>query len=277
MSRTSESDTSRIGFIGAGNMAFAIVGGLVRAGWPPGLVTVTDPSEEQLDRFRQLAVGIRTSQDNNDAIRDANALILAVKPQVFTQVVDALDLNEMARDCVIISVAAGIPLSTMAKRFHDQPMVRCMPNQGALVGHGASGLFASASCSAQQRELSERILATTGASVWLDKESLIDVVTAVSGSGPAYFYLLMEALTQSAIAHGLTQEQATTLVGATALGASTLAEGSDIDVETLRARVTSPGGTTAAGIDALEQHAFRQTVDAAVAAALARSVELADS
>ncbi|MEO0366016.1 MAG: pyrroline-5-carboxylate reductase [Pseudomonadota bacterium] len=275
MGAKTHTDGVDIGFIGAGNMAFAIVGGLIRAGWPPGTITVTDPNPGALSRYRQLAVGIRTSQNNDDAVLGAEALVMAVKPQVFVDVAEQLDQLKIAPDCVVISVAAGITLDTMNQVFPDQPLVRCMPNQGALVGHGATGLHANGECSGAQRDLAERILASTGTSVWLDNESLIDVVTAVSGSGPAYFYLLIEALTESAVARGLTREQAVQLVNATALGASTLADSGDTDAADLRARVTSPGGTTAAGIEALVQNGFREAVDAAVAAALARSVELA--
>ncbi|MEM6819782.1 MAG: pyrroline-5-carboxylate reductase [Pseudomonadota bacterium] len=267
--------TTRVGFIGGGNMAFAIVGGLLRAGWASGAICVADPDERQHEPFQGLSIGVRTTTDNAVAIKDAEALVLAVKPQVMPDVLASIDLDPANPDCVVISVAAGIELETLESALGHSACIRSMPNQGALTGEGATAMVANDASTVAQRALAQAILGATGTAVWIENESLMDAVTAVSGSGPAYFYALMEALVNSAIQRGLSPETARALVSATAGGAASLARSLDTPLATLRERVASPGGTTAAGLAALAAQDFDATIDAAVSAAENRSRELA--
>ncbi|MEL6301272.1 MAG: pyrroline-5-carboxylate reductase [Pseudomonadota bacterium] len=267
--------TTRVGFIGGGNMSLAIVGGLLRAGWAAGAICVADPDERKHDPFHGLSIGVRTTTDNAQAVAGAEALVLAVKPQVMPHVLAGLDLDLANPDCVIISVAAGIELETFESAMGRRACIRSMPNQGALTGEGATAMVANDASTDAQRALAEAILGATGTAVWIESESLMDVVTAVSGSGPAYFYALMEALVRSATQRGLSPETARALVSATAGGAASLARGLETPLATLRERVTSPGGTTAAALAALAEHAFDETIDAAISAAQHRSRELA--
>lgn len=265
-----------VAFIGGGNMAFAIAAGLTRSGWSSGKLHIADPNPDQRQRFKDWSVGIRTFEDNLEAAAGADVIILAVKPQIMAEAATSLATAEMQSDAVIISIAAGIGLESLEKLFGPYAIVRSMPNQGALIGEGATALVANAECNNEQRALAETIMGATGHTQWLEHESLMDTVTAVSGSGPAYFYAVMEALIAAGVDHGLPADTARELVTATALGAARLASEQASSIALLRERVTSPGGTTAAGLASLANDEFGAIIERAVAAARKRSIELAD-
>lgn len=265
-----------VAFIGGGNMAFAIAAGLTRSGWSSGKLRIADPSADQRQRFKDWSVGIRTFENNLEAVAGADVVILAVKPQIMAAAATSLATAEWQSDVVIISIAAGIDLKSLENLFGPHAIVRSMPNQGALIGEGATALVANTQCNPEQRGLAETIMRATGHTQWLEQESLMDTVTAVSGSGPAYFYAMMEALIAAGVDHGLPADTARELVTATALGAARLAAEPASSIALLRERVTSPGGTTAAGLASLANDEFGAIIESAVAAARKRSIELAN-
>jgi pyrroline-5-carboxylate reductase len=265
----------RIALIGGGNMARGLIGGLLGHGANPALVTVSDPiasGREALERD----YGVRTTDDN------AEVVVLAVKPQQMGPVARALAPALAARSPVVISVAAGIRASDLQRWIGAGiPVVRAMPNRPALIGAGASGLFAEASVGAAQRALAEQVMSATGLCVWVDRESDIDLVTALSGSGPAYFFRLAELMAEAAIAQGLEPATARrlaaqTLAGAGQLVAADAASDQGADLARMRAEVTSKGGTTEAALAEFDARGLGATVAAAQAAAARRSQELAE-
>lgn len=260
-----------LAFIGAGNIARAIIGGLVSSGYESGRIAAADPSPEQL---QSLPEGISTGSDNRQCVSGAEVVVLCVKPNLATRV--AADIAPAAQGKLVISVAAGIPVAALAGELGDDAaIIRCMPNTPALVGAGMTGLYANEWVKPDQRETGEAILSAVGKVLWFDHEDHLDMVTAVSGSGPAYFFLVMEAMEKAAIALGLPLEASRTLVLQTALGAAQMASSSDESPETLRRRVTSPGGTTEAAINRLNDAGLSAIFDAAIEAACQRSRELA--
>ena len=266
-----------ITFIGAGNMSTSIIGGLVTQGHDTHAITACDPNTDALTRL-VTDFGINTESNNNDACQNADVIVLAVKPQILQAV--AKDLYDMLQQRqnppLIISIAAGITSQHLGQWLGQTlAIVRCMPNTPALIQQGASGLFANSHTSATQKQLTETLLKAVGVVSWVDNEDLIDSVTAVSGSGPAYFFLMMEAMIEAGIKQGLSQQTATTLTLQTALGAAKLAQSSDVNVDELRRRVTSPGGTTEQAILSFEQDGLRNTVDKAMQACADRSVAMA--
>jgi pyrroline-5-carboxylate reductase len=265
----------RLAFIGGGNMAAALIGGLTRRGLPGERVVVADPSREQLERLVR-DFGVTAAADNTGAARGAEALILAVKPQQMRTVALGLASGMTASPPLVISVAAGIPHAALARWFGPRvPVVRTMPNRPALNGFGATGLYAPASVGHANRALAEMIMAAVSATVWVEHESQMDTVTALSGSGPAYFFLFMEALEAAAHERGLPKDVAHQLTLATAVGAAQMAQHSTESLATLREQVTSKGGTTAAALAVLDAAGLRAIVAHAVAAADRRSAELA--
>ncbi|WP_120994862.1 pyrroline-5-carboxylate reductase [Stutzerimonas urumqiensis] len=269
----------RISFIGAGNMAASLIGGLLAQGIPAQSLRAADPGEAQRQQIGE-RFGIATFADNAAAVADADVVLLAVKPQVMKAVCESL-APHLAEGTLVISIAAGISCDSL-QRWLAQPgrptaaVVRCMPNTPALLRQGVSGLFASAEVSADQRALAERLLSAVGLALWLDDESLIDAVTAVSGSGPAYFFLMVEAMTAAGVRLGLPQATADQLSRQTALGAARMLCESDVEAAELRRRVTSPNGTTEAAIKAFQAGDFEALVQRALDAAAARSGELAE-
>jgi pyrroline-5-carboxylate reductase len=263
-----------IGFIGGGNMAGAIVRGLVAAGVAPRQISVTDPQPAARERIGAIAAGIATGTDSAAVAATADVLVLAVKPQVLADVCAALTPARKPGQ-LVVSIAAGVRLSSLAAWLGaDTPLVRAMPNQPALVGAGITALVAPAGVPAGDRARAAAVLEAAGSVVWLDDEALMDAVTAVSGSGPAYFYLLTELLADAGRAVGLPAELAATLARQTAFGAGrTLAETGQ-DAAALRASVTSPGGTTAAALAEFERSGLAAIVTRAVTAARDRGVEL---
>tara|TARA_R100000900_G_scaffold1439_1_gene3009 strand:- start:39709 stop:40533 length:825 start_codon:yes stop_codon:yes gene_type:complete len=268
-------EDQQIVFIGAGNMATAIIEGLLARGFSCSNIWASDPDSNKL---KSLATrhGINTTELNTEAVKHADCLILAVKPQVLQEVLEPLQSELKSKLPLIISIAAGISLKTLEKSSApDQAIIRCMPNTPALVQAGAAALFANAACSDSDKLTAQSILEAVGTVCWLDKEKDMDAVTALSGSGPAYFFLFIEALREAAITEGLKPELADALVKQTALGAAQLALASDVDVSELRKRVTSPGGTTEAALAQLEKDDFKAIIARAVNQAKRRSEELA--
>ena len=267
----------RLAIIGAGNMASCIVGGLVNSNdhnYFSDNITVSDPKNKKLSSLQQ-QFGITINTNNSKACKEADIVILAVKPQVIKMVVAEIK-PVLTHRPLVISVAAGITSRQLTKWLgEDIPVVRAMPNTPALVRNGATGLYANTVVSRRQREQAESILSAIGYTTWVEEESLMDTVTAVSGSGPAYFFLLMEAMIDAGVKQGLTQSIAKQLTLQTALGAAALAKSSDVDVAELRRRVTSPGGTTEQAIQYFQQANFAQIVTDAMDACAERSRQLA--
>lgn len=265
-----------ITFIGGGNMSTSLVGGLRARGVPAGDLCVTDVRGEQLERL-QREFGVRTTTDNGEAVRDADLVVLAVKPQDMAAAAGSIAAEVAARRRIVVSIAAGIRLVDLARWLGPGvPVVRTMPNRPALIGAGITAACAGEHVTVAERAAVEQVLSTAGPLVWLGDESLMDAVTAVSGSGPAYFFLLIEALEDAGTALGLPRDTARRLAVHTALGAGRMAAEGPDDPATLREQVTSKGGTTAAALAVLEADGLRGTVAAAVAAAARRSAELAD-
>ena len=263
----------RIAFIGAGNMARALIGGLLAAGHEPGRIAAADPIGDQR---RQVAedYGIDVHEDNAAAARAAGVVVLAVKPQVIDAVLESLS-GRIPENTLTISVAAGIPIATIrAGLGADRPVIRAMPNTPALFGAGVTGLLAGPGVDEHQRGQCEDLFAAAGKVVWIEDEALMDVVTAVSGSGPAYFFALAEALAEAGSRAGLPAESSRALAVQTAVGAGVmLAEAGQGPAE-LRRRVTSPGGTTAAALEQLSHDEFAEIIDRAVQAAVRRGRDL---
>lgn len=267
---------SQLAFIGGGNMASALVGGLVARGFAAQHIIASDVLPESLERLRQVAP-VRTTTDNETAIAAADVVVLAVKPQVMKQVLAPLAATLRQRRPLIISIAAGIEIGSIEHWLGDAtlPIVRCMPNTPALVQLGATGLYANGAVNAAQREQAETILGAVGIALWLKEEAQLDAVTAVSGSGPAYFFLVMEAMQAAGEQLGLDADVARTLTLQTALGAARMALDSDVDAAELRRRVTSPKGTTERAIASFEQDDLRAIFLRALTACRDRSQELA--
>jgi pyrroline-5-carboxylate reductase len=246
-------NNQRIAFIGGGNMARSLIGGLIADGYDPGLVCAADPSDEQRERLEQ-DFGIRATPDNADALARAEIVVLAVKPQVMRDVAVALAGTVQDRRPLVMSIAAGIREPALNRWLGGGvALVRCMPNTPSLVQAGATGLYANPQVSDAQRHAAETVMRAVGLTVWVEDEATLDAVTALSGSGPAYFFLVMEALENAGTELGLNREQARLLSLQTAFGAAKMALESDEDAATLRRRVTSPGGTTERAIGILQQ------------------------
>lgn len=263
-----------IAFIGGGNMAASLIGGLIGAGHPAARLRVAEPLPERADWLRK-QFGIEVKATAAEVVPGAGALVLAVKPQ---QMGEALAGLQADPGCVVVSVAAGVRLSRLRRTLGEAAhYVRTMPNTPALIGKGITGLYAPEGTPAAARELAQAVLATAGATVWLQREEDIDAVTALSGSGPAYFFLLTEALREAGEKLGLDRETAARLALHTFAGSAQMAvaEGAK-DVVELRAQVTSKGGTTEAAVKSLEAAGLRRSFDEALAAAANRSRELGD-
>jgi pyrroline-5-carboxylate reductase len=264
-----------IAFIGGGNMARSLIGGLLARGWSTEQIVVADPIPAMLESLRT-ELGVRVTDRNVTAVRDADIVVLAVKPQEMQRAADDIRDAIAARRPLLISVAAGIRASDIQRWLPGVPIVRSMPNRPALQGCGMTGLYATADVSTERRAQAEQILGAVGATLWLEREQHMDVVTAVSASGPAYFFLLIEMLEHAGVAQGLTPEVSRKLAIETAYGAGAMAHAASETPAVLREQVTSKGGTTAAALEVLEQRRIRDAFDAAVAAATRRAAQLAD-
>ena len=260
-------------FIGAGNMAASLIGGLLANGYAAAAITACDINAEQLANLQQ-RFGINTSSDNLASSQAADVVMLAVKPQLMRAVCNALASLPSNPEQLFVSIAAGVPAAAIERWLCGQrAIVRCMPNTPALLQLGASGLAANARVSVSQGELAEQIMQAVGISIWVDQESDLDAVTAISGSGPAYFFYFIELLEAAGVELGLPPATAAKLARQTALGAATMAL--DKDVVELRNQVTSKKGTTEQAILSFQQDRLDQLVRNATAAAQRRSLELA--
>ncbi|MDP6967862.1 MAG: pyrroline-5-carboxylate reductase [Gammaproteobacteria bacterium] len=269
------SQAPTLAFIGAGNMAQAIIKGLLQQGYDAKQIIATGRTASKL-AVLAADTGIGTSMDNQAACQQADIIILAVKPQMMQTTISQLASAIEPQRHLIISLAAGILANTITGWIgSDCATVRCMPNTPALVGMGASGLYANGQVSDRQKAMAEQIMQAVGISIWLPEETLIDAVTAVSGSGPAYYFLMMEAMIAGAEKLGLDQQQAKALVLQTALGAATMAQHSDQSPAQLRVAVTSPKGTTEQALRSFAESDYQATIANAMGAAYQRSQELA--
>jgi pyrroline-5-carboxylate reductase len=266
-----------IGFIGAGNMAHCLISGLIANEYPADQIWTSDPSQEKLDFIHQ-QFGIHAFTDNEKIVKEAQILVLAVKPDVMKTVVTALRDVIKAHQPLIISIAAGITEKALLDYLNTEAaIVRCMPNVAAFVGSGATGMYANAHVTPLQRDLAESIMRAVGITLWVKDEKLINTITALSGCGPAYFFLIMEALETAAVELGLEEEDAHLLTLQTALGAARLGLSTNEPTAELRARVTSKGGSTERALEVLNDHKVTETFKAALLAAHARSVELSNT
>jgi len=258
-------------FIGGGNMAQALIGGLLARGLPATRITVADPVEQIRSLLQEK--DIHVTEDNIAAIHDADVVVLAVKPQVLAKVLQPL--KGLFAGKLLISIVAGAQIATIAELVESDQVVRVMPNTPALVQTGAHGLYASPAVQQADRDLASQILASTGLTLWVNTEEQIDAVTAVSGSGPAYFFYMMESMIQAGKNLCLDEKVATALTLQTALGAAQMAITSSSSPSELRKNVTSPNGTTQAALEVFDRAQISQNIQAALAAAKKRSQELA--
>ncbi|MDH3411971.1 MAG: pyrroline-5-carboxylate reductase [Gammaproteobacteria bacterium] len=268
------SDT--IAFIGGGNMATSLIGGLVAGGHPRDAIWVTDVDADKLgqvqDKFQ-----VNTTGNNNLAVHRAETIVLAVKPQVMSKVLEHIAQSAREEAPLLVSIAAGVRERDILSRLgYDAAIVRTMPNTPALLGCGATALFANPFVSPEQRSRAENILRAVGITVWVENETLLDAVTALSGSGPAYYFLLMEMMERIGVDLGLDRDAARVLVLQTALGAARMAKETGDSPENLRRRVTSPGGTTQAALERLTAGDFEDILLQALKAARDRAVALGD-
>jgi pyrroline-5-carboxylate reductase len=267
-------NNKKLGFIGGGNMARSIINGLIKDDYAAELIYVSDPDSEKLNALKQ-ATGVQTNTDNKELAKSVDILILAMKPQHMMDVLNELAAIIQQRRPLVISIAAGVGTSTIQHHLGSvSPIVRCMPNVPAFVGAGMTGLFATETVSESQRALAESILRAVGATLWVQNEKDIDTITAISGSGPAYFFYFFEALEKAGMDLGLSQADARLLVLQTALGAAQLAMLSDSDAARLREQVTSPGGTTEQALAWLQSRQVDVILQEAVSAARQRAQEL---
>ena len=268
---------SNIGFIGGGNMATSLIGGLVANGTPPGAIRVSDPDTPKLDELtRRFAV--HTGADNGDVASRCGTVVLAVKPQIMRTVVRDLApvLGEHAP--LLVSIAAGVREADINRwAGGGMAIVRTMPNTPALVGCGATALCANPKVTADQRDRADAILKAVGITIWVDDEARLDAVTALSGSGPAYYFLLMEIMQATGEAMGLDADAARRLTLQTALGAARIANESGEPPAVLRERVTSPGGTTERALVTMREGGIDKVVADGIRGARQRSIELADA
>ena len=268
-----DSSLEHIAFIGGGNMASAIIGGLIRQGMPPTQITVVEPFAETAARLsRDFGVTVLAAAD--PTLNAAQLVVWAVKPQVFKQAAEAAAAH--TGQALHLSVAAGIRTDSICNWLGSRRVVRSMPNTPALVGKGMTALFACPDVSAIEKTGVEQVIATTGQFLWVEQETQLDAVTALSGSGPAYVFFFLEAMTEAGVGMGLSRQQAYQLAVATFSGASSLAAASHEPPEVLRQRVTSKGGTTHAAITCMEDAGVKQAFVRAMQAAEQRARELGD-
>jgi pyrroline-5-carboxylate reductase len=268
--------TQKIGFIGGGNMATSLISGLTAAGHEPSTIWVSDVNAEQLKSLAE-RLKVNVTASNETVVNESDVVVLAVKPQIMRDVAKQIAPAIRQRKPLVVSIAAGISERSLSAWLgEDIAIVRCMPNTPALVLTGATALHANDKVGTEQRSMAENILRSVGIALWVRDEKELDAVTAVSGSGPAYYFLLMEAMEKAAVELGLTEDTARLLVLQTALGAAKIALESSESPEQLRKRVTSPGGTTQRAIETFQQGGFEELVLKALHAARDRSVEMSN-
>lgn len=268
---TPSNSPQTLAFIGGGNMASAIIGGLIKQGTPANRILVIEPFEEARQRL-QTQFGVRVLAAADATLADAGLVIWAVKPQTFKEA--AQQTRNFCANALHLSVAAGIRSDSIASWLSTDRVVRAMPNTPALVGLGQTGLFARPAVTANDKAWIEQVVATTGAQLWVKDEPLLDAVTAISGSGPAYVFFFIEAMVEAGVKMGLTQEQATQLAIGTFEGASKLAKTASEPPSVLRERVTSKGGTTYAALTSMQNAHVGELFQTALTAAQQRAHEL---
>ena len=269
-------ESKKIAFIGGGMVAEAMIRGLILHGHNPTSIFVSDPSEKRRELLAVLNGRLNIETDNNIVAEVCDVLILALKPQILVGVAEKISETQTKNDSIVVSVAAGIALDTLKIIFGTKSkLCRVMPNQPCLIGRGVSALIAS-NLNEDEKALASYLFDAVGKSIWIENEDWMHTVTAVSGNGPAYFYHMMELLTESAKSAGIPEEIAQELVIQTAIGSSQLALNSSDDFETLRKKVMSPGGTTEAAFDSLEKNNILSIWQEAINAATQRSIELGD-
>ena len=255
-------------------MSTSIIGGLIHSGWPNKNIRVSDPVEAQRHELEN-KFGVQCFSENPDCAEPADVVVLGVKPQILEAAVNSISHAIKLSEPLVISIAAGIPSDSIVRWIgRDLPVVRVMPNTPALVNRGVSGMYATPQVDQAQKGLAEQLLRAVGEVVWVENEELIDTVTGVSGSGPAYYFKVMELMIAEGIENGLSPSAARTLVVETARGAAKLIQKSPLDPSELRRQVTSPGGTTEAGITYMEQSGIDDTIRGGVKAAIKRSIQL---
>ena len=270
-------DYGKVAYVGGGNMARALAGGMLAAGYEASHLWISEPAAEQRSRLVEELPGAVIVESNEEAVSSAECVLLAVKPQILADVCKPLAHIVQTSRPLVISIAAGVRARDIEYWLGGSlPVVRVMPNQPALLRLGISGLYANEQTSEHQLRAATNIISTTGPVVKVASEEDIDTVTAVSGTGPAYFYLLVDMLVKSAVELGLDYDDALALVLETARGAGEMAEQSGETMDSLIARVRSPGGTTAAAFDYLDGTDFRAIFTSAVVAARDRAIDLAD-
>lgn len=266
---------SSIGFIGGGNMANSLISGLIADGWPADKIKVADPSNGCREHLAS-HYAIQTFTDNNDVVSTSNILVLAIKPQIMAEVAQSLATTVLQTKPLIISIAAGINMADLSRWLGNyKNLIRTMPNTPAMVQSGATALIADSSVEQNNRDLAETIMRAVGLTIWVDNEEQIDAVTAVSGSGPAYFFYIMEVMEKAGIDMGLSAENARLLTIQTAFGAAKMALESEDSPSVLRQKVTSPGGTTERALSILEDKKLPEIFSQALNGARERSRELA--
>ncbi|RQW62857.1 pyrroline-5-carboxylate reductase [Vibrio viridaestus] len=263
-----------IAFIGAGNMAEAIFSGMVKSGYDKGAIIAANRGLERLEYLKS-KYDIQITQDNINAAKQADVVVLSVKPQIMADVCTLLSEVDFS-DKLVVSIAAGVTCDRIASLLKaDSGIVRVMPNTPSLLGKGMSGLYANSATTTKDKEYAEQLLKSVGDICWTEDESGINSVTGISGSGPAYFFLFMEAMQLEALNQGFDEKTARTLVQQTALGAAEMVVNNpDLDIGTLRERVTSKGGTTAAALATFNEHSLKEIVSKSIQSAVARAEEM---
>ncbi|MFV8784086.1 pyrroline-5-carboxylate reductase [Microbulbifer sp. SA54] len=267
---------SKMVFIGgAGNMAGAVIGGLVSSGYPADNIVATGRNEQKLKDF-VARTGVRGSTDNHTAIRNADVIVLSVKPQVMKELCESIAAEVSARKPLVITLAAGIPLAAYQRWLGaGVPIIRAMPNTPALVGTGVTGLYAGDGVTSEHKSVATQMADAVGIALWVEEESGIDQVIAVSGSGPAYYFQFMESMIDAAEKAGMKRADAERLTLQTALGAAKLAVASDVDVAQLKRNVMSPNGTTERAVKRFQEGGLPQLVEQAMSDCAARAAEMA--
>lgn len=266
-----------ISFIGAGNMARSLIGGLIAGNWTAEHIRVSDPDTRQLEIIRQQYPRVFVTENNQLNVSVSDVVLFAVKPHALKIVAQELAKPLSKRNVLIMSIVAGVRSNDILRWLDSEfALVRCMPNTPALVGSAATGLYANKRVTPEQRDIAETVLRAVGLTLWIDDEVQLDAVTALSGSGPAYFLLIMEAMESAGLKLGISAEAARLLILQTAFGTAKLALESEDNVATLRAHVTSKGGTTERAIAYLEKKEFHSLIENALAEAATRSKEIAD-
>ncbi|MEJ2116039.1 MAG: pyrroline-5-carboxylate reductase [Gammaproteobacteria bacterium] len=265
-------------FIGGGNMGQALVTGLLNSGWNANNISIIDNDQAIIDKISKNFSHCHVYSQYEAALNLADVVVLAVKPHVMHIACEQIAAQCQIKRPLIISIAAGILISSIDKWLGGElPVIRCMPNTPALVQAGVTGLFANTEVSNDQRELGYEILSSVGTVLWIENESLLDAVTALSGSGPAYFFYLIEAMIEAGQSLGLSEAQTRELTVATAMGAAKLISTSNQSAQNLRLAVTSKGGTTEAAINTLQQHDMKKVIKSAIKNAALRSQQLSNT